>query len=72
MAISYQVIKQVFFKNPYQNVNVKYLTYSLYSIYDACPTPIHFVNRISNNWTEISSPMVTTFITHLPVDLVAE
>lgn len=72
MAISYPVIKQVFFKNPYQNVNVKYLTYSLYSIYDACPIPIHFVNRISNTWTEISSPMVTTFIITFTGRFVAE
>lgn len=62
----------IFFKNPYQNVNVKYLTYSLYSIYDAFPTPIHFVNRITNTWTEISSPMVTTFIITFTGRFVAE
>lgn len=59
---SYPVKKQIICINPYQNGNVKYLTYSFDSMYDSSSIPKYFVNRIKNTWTEISSSMVTTSI----------
>lgn len=43
---SYPVKKQIICINPYQNGNVKYLTYSFDSIYDSSSIPKYFVNRI--------------------------